>query len=203
MRPILGVLLAWLAAGCASTEPYDLQRAALPPIQAIPTLEGSYHLVQRGETLWRIARAYGLDVQTLAAANRLPRNHPLAVGQKLFIPLPTETSQFLWPARGSVRTTSLSQGIEIDATPGSLVRASRHGRVAVATRALSGWGRTVVLDHLDGSFSVYAGLDQILVSPGAELHQGLPLGSLGAQALHFEIRAPEANRHTLSYLPPS
>ena len=199
--PLPAFVFALLIAGCSTPESYDFNRATRPPTQAIPSLAGSYHQVNRGDTLWRIARAYGLDVQTLADANSLPHAGHLDVGQKLFIPLPTETAQFLWPVRGSVRTTSVSPSLEIDAPAGSLVRASRHGKVAVAARNLSGWGRTVVLDHLDGSFSVYAGLDQILVNPGAELRQGLPLGSLGAQPLHFEIQVPSAPRPTLSYLP--
>ena len=84
---------------------------------------------------------------------------------------------------------------------GSLVRASRSGRVAVATQQLSGWGKTVVMDHPDGHLTVYAGLDQILVSPGTELRQGTPLGTLGSRALHFEIRYRASARDALALLP--
>ena len=185
-------------AGCETVP--DSTVSVRPPRQVLPTLEGSYHQVRRGETLWRIARAYGIDVQRLAAANRLPGTARVAIGQKLFIPLPIETRQFLWPVRGTVGQSG-SSGVEIAAPEGSLVRASRGGRVAVATHRLSGWGSTVVLDHLDGYLTVYAGLDQILVAPGADLRQGIPLGSLGARALHFEIRYGHTPRNTLALLP--
>jgi murein DD-endopeptidase MepM/ murein hydrolase activator NlpD len=172
-----------------------------PPAQAVPALHGSYHVVRRGETLWRIARSYGLNAQALAAANRLPNAKDLKVGQRLFIPLPPESANFLWPVRGALRSPGSSQGIDIAAPPGSLVRASRSGRVAVATRRLSGWGQTVVLDHLDGYLTVYAGLDRILVAPGTALRQGTAVGSLGSRDLHFEIRYGSTPKNTLTLLP--
>jgi murein DD-endopeptidase MepM/ murein hydrolase activator NlpD len=189
---------ALLLAGC-ETIPEAEPPAVRQPFQAIPALQGSYHVVRRGETLWRIAHSYGLDVAAIAAANRLPNAATLRVGQKLFLPLPAETRQFLWPVRGNVSRTS--SGVEIATAQGSLVRASRGGRVAVAAHRLSGWGKTVVLDHLDGYLSVYAGLDQILVSPGAHLRQGVPLGNIGARPLHFEIRYGSAPKNTLAFLP--
>ena len=200
MKRILIFCVLFLA-GC-ETVPYSSHVVGRPAStrQAVPTLPGSYHIVRRGETLWRIAHAYGLDVGAIASANRLPSTTHLRVGQKLFIPLPAETNQFLWPVRGSVSRTG--SGVEISTIPGSLVRASRGGRVAVAAHRLSGWGQTVVLDHLDGYLSVYAGLDQILVSPGASLRQGIPLGNVGVRPLHFEIRYGSAPKNTIALLPP-
>ena len=198
--PLPAVFLSLLfAAGCA-TESLDYAPAGNPP-QAIPQLQGSYHHVKPGDTLWRIARSYGLEVDTLAAANHLPSTRELKVGQRLFIPLPPETAHFLWPARGAVNSSGASHGIDITASPGSLVRASRSGRVAVATKRLSGWGKTVVLDHLDGYLTVYAGMEQMLVSPGIMLRQGMPIGNLGSRALHFEIRYGDTPRNALALLP--
>jgi murein DD-endopeptidase MepM/ murein hydrolase activator NlpD len=51
---------------------------------------GVYHQVQRGQTLWRIAQAYGVDVKTLAHANRLLLTAPLQVGQRLYVPGATQ-----------------------------------------------------------------------------------------------------------------
>lgn len=168
--------------------------------QALPSFQGSYYKVRPGETLWRIARSFGLDVKTLAAANQLHGSAYLKEGQRLFIPLPVESQRFLWPVLGSLRASSASW-IEIAAPAGSSVRATRGGRVAVAARQLSGWGKTVVLDHLEGHLSVYAGLDQILVSPGATLRQGVPIGVLGSRALHFEIRQGITPKNVLALLP--
>ena len=195
MKHILLVLCLVALSGCATAPPAEI----MPPAQAIPSLHGSYHRVRRGETLWRIARSYGLDVETLAAANRLPSARQLTVGQRLFIPIPPETPRFLWPVRGSA--TVASQGVAIRAPSGSLVRASRSGRVAVATQRLSGVGKTVLIDHLDGYFTIYGGLEQLLVSPGSYVRQGIPVGSLGSNSLHFEVRYGVEPKSTLALLP--
>jgi murein DD-endopeptidase MepM/ murein hydrolase activator NlpD len=174
-------------------------RYPVPPSQPLSSLSGSSYTVRPGDTLWRIARSYGLSVPQLAAANRMSGSSHLRVGQKLFLPLPAESQQFLWPVRG--RIARAADGLQIVAPAGSLVRASRTGRVAVATRNLSGWGRTVILDHFDGYLTVYAGLEQILVAPGVDVRQGLPLGSVSSGALHFEIRYGSTPRNVSAFLP--
>jgi len=197
---LLGTTALWMAllSGCATTAPVD---SLSSPPQAVPRLEGSYHQVRRGETLWRIAGSYGVGVQTLASANRLASAARLAVGQRLFIPLPAESARFVWPLRGTRVSAGASRGLEIAAPVGSFVRASRSGRVAVATSQLAGWGKTVILDHLDGYFTIYAGLDQIVVVPGASLRQGTPIGSLAHRPLHFEIRYGTRPHHAVALLP--
>ena len=185
--------------GCA-TVPVE-QAAPRQSPQALPSLNGSYHTVRRGETLWRIARAYGLQIGILASANRIPDSRELPVGQKLFIPLPTESRNFLWPAQGPHRSAGMSKGVHVSVPAGSVVRASRGGRVAVATHRLSGWGNTIILDHLDGYLSVYAGLEQLLIQPGTSIRQGVPIGTAGPGGLHFEIRRGIHAQDALALLP--
>lgn len=204
MRWLLcGAAAMAMLSGCAST---TLEYGSTgyvpttPPVQALPKLQGSTHTVKPGETLWRIARSYGLDAQALASANRLPANGNVTVGQQLFIPLPPESNRFLWPVRGS-STLSHSGGIDVSAAPGTLVRASRTGRVAVATAQLSGWGNTVVLDHPDGTVTVYAGMQQCITAAGTLLRQGMPVGIVGARPVHFEIRNGSKPVNALSLLP--
>lgn len=195
---VLFIALCALAPTGCETIP---EATLTPPRHAIPALQGSYYQVRPGETLWGIARSYGVDPRALASANRITPETPLQRDQRLFIPLPAETNQFLWPVRGSVVMAGPSRGVRIRAAAGSLVRASRGGRVAVATRDLSGWGKTVIVDHLDGYLTIYAGLEQILISPGAQLRQGTPLGSLGSSPLHFEIRYGAEPKNTAALLP--
>ena len=187
-----------ILAGCATA---PVGEALSPATRTLPALHGSSYRVRPGETLWRIASSYGIEVHILAAANHLSSASQLKAGQKLFIPLPTETNRFLWPVRGSVNAAS-AHHLAITAGPGSLVRASRSGRVAVATHRLAGWGETVVLDHLDGYYTVYAGMDEILVNPGAAVPQGSPIGLLNSGPLHFEIRLGTKPRNALALLPP-
>jgi len=51
---------------------------------------GVYHSVKKGETLWRIARAYNCDPDEIARANNLP-DTTIEAGSALFIPNATET----------------------------------------------------------------------------------------------------------------
>jgi lipoprotein NlpD len=52
---------------------------------------GIYHVIEPGQTLYRIAKAYEIDETTLAKANRLDRPTALKVGQRLYIPGATRT----------------------------------------------------------------------------------------------------------------
>lgn len=47
---------------------------------------GIYHVVQRGENLYRIGKAYGIDYRDLARHNRLDDPARIQVGQKIFVP---------------------------------------------------------------------------------------------------------------------
>lgn len=48
---------------------------------------GTIHVVQRGETLFRIAQLYGLTTESLATANGILNPSNILVGQRLIIPL--------------------------------------------------------------------------------------------------------------------
>lgn len=69
---------------------YVGQRLVIPgassssPVPSGPS--GSVHVVQRGETLLRIALRYGTTVQALASANGIANPNRIYVGQRLMIP---------------------------------------------------------------------------------------------------------------------
>jgi murein DD-endopeptidase MepM/ murein hydrolase activator NlpD len=64
------------------------QRLVIPSASPTPepTTQEQVHVVQRGETLYRIAQFYGTTVQTLVAANNLANPNLIHLGQKLIIP---------------------------------------------------------------------------------------------------------------------
>lgn len=70
-------------------------------------------------------------------------------------------------------------GIDLEARTGSPVVAAGPGRVALA-EDLYYSGRTVILDHGGGLFTVYAHLSSIEVKPGAAVAAGDRLGKSGA-----------------------
>lgn len=57
---------------------------ALPSLAASP--RGIRHIVEPGQTLFRISLAYGVPVRTLMEANRLASPNAIAAGQRLFVP---------------------------------------------------------------------------------------------------------------------
>lgn len=59
---------------------------ALRPAHPEPELVSVRHRVAPGETMYRIARTYGLTVEELASANGIKDARSLAVGQELVIP---------------------------------------------------------------------------------------------------------------------
>jgi len=62
--------------------------------------QGKIHVVQAGQTLFSIARWYGLDVQTLAHANGILNPSYIYVGQSLVIPSASADAPVAVPAAG-------------------------------------------------------------------------------------------------------
>lgn len=60
--------------------------ASVVPVLAIPTKGSVIHIVRRGETLYSIARRYGVDMWTIARANGITNPNRIYVGQRLVIP---------------------------------------------------------------------------------------------------------------------
>ncbi len=85
--------------------------------------------------------------------------------------------------------------VDIHLPEGTPVRAIADGRVAFAGEQFFG-GRSVVIDHGGGVFSVYYHLREFSVTEGQELPRGDRIGSVGATGratgphLHFGVRVP-------------
>ena len=86
-------------------------------------------------------------------------------------------------------------GVDIRLPAGTPVRAIADGRVAFAGEQFFG-GRSVVIDHGGGVFSVYYHLKEFSVVEGQEISRGDRVGSVGATGratgphLHFGVRVP-------------
>jgi len=84
------------------------------------------------------------------------------------------------------------------------VSAAREGRVVFADY-LNGYGNTVILDHSDDFFSVYAQNSVLLVKLDDVVSKGTPLAQAGKNAgsafLHFEVRKNSVATNPLYYLP--
>jgi len=59
-------------------------KPSAPSKPAVST-ENQYHTVQKGETLYRISKKYGISVEELRKLNKLSADQPLRSGQKLLV----------------------------------------------------------------------------------------------------------------------
>ncbi|HTK32813.1 MAG TPA: peptidoglycan DD-metalloendopeptidase family protein [Candidatus Saccharimonadaceae bacterium] len=111
-----------------------------------------------------------------------------------------------WPVRGAVighfgpethpkwGTTTLNNGIDIQAPLGAAVHAVARGRVDYTSDDYAGYGQIVIVNHGDGYYTLYAHLSDILVSTNQEVVPGQVIGKVGDTGslkgveLHFEVR---------------
>lgn len=185
-------------------EPTDAysQAATTGPITAPTTLSPAAGAPQPlGQTLPPAGAS--TPTVTAAAPVTLPSANASALG----------SGQFGWPLRGNVLTTygsspggQANDGLNIAAPLGTAVYASKDGAVAYAGNEVKGFGNMVLIRHDGGYFTVYAHLDQILVSKDQVVTKGMPVGTVGQSGgvsqpqLHFEIRRGSTPQDPKKYL---
>lgn len=205
---------------CATVE----QKCAVQPSTCV-SIPGITRIVQKDETLWRISKIYGVDIDSIAHANNIPNTTSITAGQKLIIPGVTtlnpatlekfsssDNSDFTWPVKGKIvayfrekNAGVLNKGIDILAKTQEDIHASKAGKVIFAGN-VPGYGKTLILDHGDGFASVYGGASIILAQAGEEVASGKIIGKTGNPpreefgALHFQIRKNNKPQNPLYYL---
>lgn len=207
--------LLWIA-GCATVPP-------VPPATAvIPQGKGITHKVHPGETIWRIARTYNVAIDDIVKANDLLNAAHIKKDQLIFIPGADSVKpilfgpgpkdeEFHWPIKGKVisyfgerKGLRINKGIDIQAKEGNPLCASRSGKVVFADY-LNGYAYTLILDHSDGFYSVYAQNSKLMVKLDDVIAQGAPIAHVGKNGdpayLHFEIRKRSKADNPLYYLP--
>ena len=114
---------------------------------------------------------------------------------------PIQVGGLGWPVSGSLLARfggnlpsgGRSSGLLIAAAAGTPVHAVADGRVVFA-EWMSGYGLICIVDHGNGSMSLYAYNDALLRHVGDDVHRGDPVASVGNSggqgrpALYFELR---------------
>ena len=116
------------------------------------------------------------------------------------LPIAPFRGDLAWPAAGTVRQRFGAaaagrpplRGIEIASAPGATARAVHDGTVAFAD-SFNGYGRLVILDHGNQTFTLYGNLEELAVEKGAHVLQGTTVGTAasadpGTAVLYFELR---------------
>lgn len=226
--PLFGTLFLLVLlslAGCV-TVPLQGGGAVSRPVPGGTPAAGRYHRVEKGQTLWRISRMYGLDLQDILNANHITDSVKISVGQMLLIPgdarvtaprIPStagEDEEFVWPLRGKVLVSfgepvnsAASRGITIAPAGQDTVVASRSGKVVFCADSFLDLGRTLIIEHDGGFWTVYGRNAEIFVKAGDYVAQGCALAKAGqggrdhATYLYFEIRKGHVPQNPNFYLP--
>lgn len=190
-------------------------------VLVILPITGVRYTVQKGDTLASVAKKYKADEDEIAQYNLLEQGASLAVGDEILIPdgevvapvvrttssTPTAPLRgaggpvlgiYAWPVAGGILTQGLHgyNGIDIGAPVGTSIFASAAGTVIIARDGgyNGGYGSYVVIQHDNGTQTLYAHMSKVLVSAGVRVGQGATIGLVGRSGkstgyhLHFEVR---------------
>jgi len=100
--------------------------------------------------------------------------------------------------------SSNHQALDIGAAAGTPIYAAASGTVQLAG-ANGGYGNTVFLDHGSGTSTLYAHMNNYVVSPGEYVTQGQIIGYVGSTGiatgphLHYEVRVDGQKVDPLQY----
>ncbi len=186
-------------------------------------VSGVQYTVKKGDTVKNIAKKYKSDVGEILTFNGLSEDSELAVGDTIIIPdgdlglpqpvstrptsrvrgisnVPDYSGYYLRPLRLSegYKTQGLHgyNGVDIGAPMGTPAMAAASGEVIISRS--SGWnggyGKYIVIQHDNGTQTLYGHLNSILVPEGTRIVQGQFVGYVGNTGrstgphLHFEVR---------------
>lgn len=134
-----------------------------------------------------------------------------AMSGKFSYPLPKEyriTSPFGMRVHPVNKTKKMHNGIDLGAPSGTDVLAAGEGVVIIAGW-WGGYGNTVVIDHLNGFWTLYAHMSKISVKDGDDIKTGKKVGEVGNTGvstgahLHYEVRKDEQpvdpKKHTAGF----
>ena len=104
-------------------------------------------------------------------------------------------------------TATWHTGIDIGASYGDPIYASKSGTVTIAGWSTTGYGNFVVINHGDGSSTLYGHTSSFIVSEGEYVPQGQLIAYVGASGnvtgphLHFNIYIDGSTVNPLAYVP--
>lgn len=172
-------------------------------------ITGVAHKVQKGDTVYSIAKRYDTEPQAIVdfPFNTFSNDETfeLAIGQLIIVPdgvKPSEiqtsprirqitpdagtvvaSGNFVWPTAGTIsqRFIWYHKGLDIANRGVPNVLAADSGRVLVAGWPdNSGYGNRVIIDHGNGYKTLYGHMSKIYVVQGQSVGRGSPIGQMGS-----------------------
>ena len=173
----------------------------------IPPVTGIIHKVGRGETVYSIAKKYGVEPQEIvdfpfnSFAN--DETFALSINQSLIVPngvmpedkptTPQSSSyvavvqgaglgSFIWPTSGKItqQYSWYHPAVDIADKSGPGIASSDSGTVVSVIYSRLGYGNHVIVDHGNGFKTLYAHMNKIYVSAGDRVAQGQSIGQMGS-----------------------
>lgn len=186
-------------------------------------ISGVTHTVAKGETVKSITEKYKGDYGEVLAYNNLTLDSVIAIGDKIVVPGgevpvpkvtttirqatlrgtsgPSYTGYYIRPISGGTKSQGLHgyNGVDLATYAGAPIFAAADGTVIISKS--SGWnggyGNYVVIDHANGTQTLYAHNSQNIVYPGQRVVQGQVIGYVGSTGrstgnhVHFEVRGAQ------------
>jgi len=176
----------------------------------ISPVTGVVHKVRKGDTVYSVAKYYGIDPQAIVdyPFNTFTNDETfeLAVGQVLIVPdgvmpkpeQPTRqylaqqtpdagtivaSGVFVWPTSGRISQNFrwYHQAIDIANKAETPVLAADAGKIMVAGWPDNiGYGNRILIDHGNGFMTLYAHLAKVTVTPGQTVKRGSVIGLMGS-----------------------
>lgn len=185
-----------------------------PPVKLPPVKEGWHQIkslkldykVQKNDSLYSIAWAFGLDHRKLAAANNLQPPYNLKEGQRLKMggvsqgdaskKISVSSSSisvtkdikplknWIWPTKGVVKNSFSNKaggnkGVDIGGEYGQAVIASQTGKIVYSGAGIRSYGNLIIIKHNDDYLSAYGYNSAVLVQEGEFVKTGQKIAELG------------------------
>lgn len=160
------------------------------------------------------AQDYNPMIRTPVGTTVAPELPSLSPADQYLPNSPAQFNGYIWPTKGvltsgyGMRWGRMHKGIDIAAPIGTPIVAAAPGIVVSAGWNSGGYGNLVELQHPDGSLTLYAHNNRILVRRGQEVAQGQQISEMGSTGrstgphLHFEVHPNGRGAvNPIAYLP--
>ena len=173
-------------------------------VESVKTVETVKYTVQKGDTLYSIARAIGMKLADLLKLNGLSESSMIKAGQILKIPAsaaappasPKPSATPKPPAAATQRQTTIQwpvptssitymngkiSGVQLTTNENESVVAINSGTV-IYSGIYRGYGNVVLVKNESGYTYVYAGMGNLSLNPGKQITSSDVLGTVGVDS---------------------
>ena len=190
----------------------DLQRQMAEQQEKIAVMAGLAETMEGEKAILESFEAASAEVSDMIREYMSANTDNISYGGTMIWPLPSPWTKDWVTSEYGNRWHPISQkwsfhtGIDVGADGGTPIYAAADGKI-ISRGWIGGYGETIIIDHGDGSKTLYAHMSSRSVSAGQTVYQGQAIGVTGSTGnssgphLHFEIIINGSNVDPLGYLP--